>query len=69
MGCKESNQTNKTPLVCLCSRVAYIENNMDSDQTAPMGAHIVCFHEKILSELLLNIHNRHKKQTAFSGQK
>ena len=31
--------------------------------------HIVCFHDKILSEVHLNICNRHKKRTPFSGQK
>ena len=38
------------------------------DQTAPKGVHIVCFHDKIYSEVQLNICNRHKKQTTFSRQ-
>ena len=40
-------------LVCLSSKVAYIANNMDPDQTAPgagsslIRAHSVCLHDKI----------------------
>ena len=46
----------------------------DPDQTAPLGSslirvHIVCFHEKIYSEVYLNICSRSKKQVTFSGQK
>ena len=46
---------------------------MDPHQTAPKGSslirvHIVCFHEKIKSEVHLNICSRRKKQT-FLGQK
>ena len=26
------------PLICLCTKVAVIANNMDPDQTAPLGA-------------------------------
>ena len=46
---------------------------MDPDQAAPLGAvlimfHIVCFHEKNLSDALV-ICSRRKKQTTFSEQK
>ena len=58
-----------TLLVCLiCSLVAYFANNMDPNQTAPHGSsliriYIVCFNEKIMSEVHLNIYSRCKKQT------
>ena len=47
---------------------------MDPDQTAHKGSslitfHSVCLHEKVLSEVSLNICCRHKKQKTFSGQK
>ena len=49
-------------------------NNIDPDQTAPLGSSlirvdIVCLHENILSEVHLNICSRCKKQTIISGQK
>ena len=43
-------------------------NNMDPDQNAYISVHIVCFHDKILSEVNLNICSRHKKQIIFSRQ-
>ena len=38
-------------IICLCSLVSYIANNMNPDQTAPLGSslirvHSVCFHGK-----------------------
>ena len=43
MGRRESNQTKTqllsfAPFICLCYKVAYITNNMDSDQIAPLGS-------------------------------
>ena len=29
--------------ICLCPLIAYIANNMDKDQAAPLG-HSVCYH-------------------------
>ena len=50
-----------------------IANNMDSDQTAPWEqsgqGSIACFHEKIYSEVHLNICSKFRKQMTFSGQK
>ena len=62
-------------LICLVSKVANIANNMDPVQTAPKGAvslirvYIVCFHDKIQSEVHLSICSRRKMHTTFLGQK
>ena len=33
-------------LICLYTLEAYISNNMDPDQTAPLGVHNVFFHDQ-----------------------
>ena len=43
-------------------------NNIDRESSL-IRVHSVCFHDKIQSEVHLNICNRRNKQTAFSGQK
>ena len=60
------------PLVCLCSPLIYIANNMNPDQTAPgsslIRVCIVCFHEKIWSEVCLNVRSMRRGWTEFSGE-
>ena len=55
MGRKESNQTKTqllsfAPLICLCNKVAFLANNMDSDQIALLRSlirvRIVCLMKK-----------------------
>ena len=48
----QSQLLSSAPLICLCSWVPYIANDMNPDQTAPQGnslirVHNVCFHPKI----------------------
>ena len=42
-------------------------NNVDTDQT--VSVHSVCFHDKIKSEVHLNIYSRHKSRQHFQDKK
>ena len=60
-------------LVCLCTLIAYIANNMDPDQTAPVGAVWSWFIVFASMVKFLGVHldmcSRPDKQTIFSCQK
>ena len=49
------------------SDCSHIANSMDPDQTALIRNHSVCFHDKIYSQVHLNICSRRKMQRIFSG--
>ena len=59
-------------LVCLCSRVAYFANDIDSDQTALRSSlirfHSVCFHDKIYHEVHFSLCSRRTMQTTFQDK-